>query len=68
MAAILLIGTLAITTLAVSGWTETQEKVHEIADMARSLGLPEDDPIIKRASEIWWEEDAASTTTQRRNS
>lgn len=49
---------LAISTSAVSGWTDTQNKVHEIADMARELGLPEDDPIIKRASEIWWEEDA----------
>ena len=26
--------------------------------MARELGLPENDPIIQRASEIWWEEDA----------
>ena len=50
---------LAISTSAVSGWTETQNKVHEIADMARSLGLPEDDPIIQRASEIWWEEQDA---------
>lgn len=54
----MLIGTLAITTSAVSGWTEKQNTVHEIADMARELGLPESDPIIKRASEIWWEEDA----------
>ena len=50
---------LALSTSAVSGWTETQNKVHEIADMARSLGLPEDDPIIQRASEIWWEEQDA---------
>ena len=50
---------LAVTTSATDGWTETQEKVHEIADMARSLGLPEDDPIIQRASEIWWEEQDA---------
>ena len=50
---------LAVTTSATDGWTKTQEKVHEIADMARALGLPEDDPIIKRASEIWWEEQDA---------
>lgn len=50
---------LSIATSAVSGWTDKQNKVHEIADMARSIGLPEDDPIIKRASEIWWSEDAA---------
>jgi uncharacterized membrane protein len=30
-------------------WTEQQNIAHEIADLARSLGLPEDDPIIKRA-------------------
>lgn len=56
---IVTIFTLAISTSAVSGWTETQNKVHEIADMARSLGLPESDPIIQRASAIWWEEENA---------
>lgn len=35
---------------------DIQDKVHEIAEIARSIGLPEDDPIIKRASEIWWEQ------------
>lgn len=35
-------------------WTEQQNIAHEIADLARSLGLPEDDPIIKRAQELWW--------------
>ena len=59
MLVIVTIFTLAISTSAVSGWTERQNKAHEIADMARSLGLPEDDPIIQRASEIWWQEDAA---------
>ena len=57
--------TFAISTSAVSGWTETQNKVHEIADMARSIGLPEDDPIILRASEIWWEEQNTKTTEQK---
>lgn len=37
--------------------TETQDTAHEIAELARSLGLPEDDPIIVRAKEIWWEAD-----------
>lgn len=36
---------------------ETQDTAHEIAELARSLGLPEDDPIIVRAKEIWWEAD-----------
>lgn len=54
-----LAASIAISTIAASGWTEKQNKVHEIAEIARSIGLPEDDPIIRRASEIWWEEDAA---------
>ena len=57
--AIVLIGVMAISTSAVSGWTEKQDKAHEIAEIARSMGLPEDDPIIRRASEIWWEEQNA---------
>ena len=43
-----------------SGWTSRQETVHEIAEMARQIGLPEDDPIIVRASEIWWEDNSLS--------
>ena len=39
-------------------WTERQQVAHQIAELARSIGLPEDDAIIVRASEIWWEEDA----------
>ena len=34
-----------------------QDTAHEIAELARSLGLPEDDPIIVRAKEIWWAAD-----------
>lgn len=37
---------------------DTKETAHEIAELARSLGLPEDDPIIVRARELWWEADA----------
>ena len=39
-----------------SGWTSRQETAHEIAELAREIGLPESDPIIVRASEIWWED------------
>lgn len=35
--------------------SDKQATAHEIAELARSIGLPEDDPIIKRAQEIWWE-------------
>lgn len=32
-----------------------QAKAHEIAELARELGLSEDDAVIKRASALWWE-------------
>lgn len=48
--------TLTVTTLAAAGWTDKQNKAHEIAEIARSMGLPENDPIIQRASQIWWQE------------
>ena len=35
-------------------WTETQKKAHEIAVLARELGLDEANPIIVEASRIWW--------------
>ena len=38
-----------------SDYTDVQNKAHEMAEMARSIGLPEDDPIIVRAKELWWE-------------
>lgn len=34
-------------------WTFLQTKAHEIAEIARDMGLPETDPIIVRAQEIW---------------
>lgn len=49
----------AVTALA--AWTDKQTKAHEIADIARSMGLGEDNPIIKEASRIWWEEQNATT-------
>lgn len=58
---------LSITSLdviAARNWTKKQEVVHEIADLARSIGLPEDDVIIRRASEIWWDEDYSSKSTK----
>ena len=42
--------------MAYYNWTHRQETVHEIAELARSIGLPENDPIIKRAQEIWMED------------
>ena len=45
-------------------WTQRQNVAHEIAELARSIDLPEDDAIIKRAQEIWWEDElnAAKST------
>lgn len=39
------------------GYTYQQRKdiAHNIAEQARTLGLPAEDPILKRASEIWWD-------------
>ena len=39
-----------------ASWNSRQNTVHEIAELARSIGLSEDDPIIVRAKEIWWED------------
>ena len=38
-------------------WTQRQNVAHEIAELARSIDLPEDDAIIKRAQEIWWNDE-----------
>ena len=37
-------------------WTEKQNVAHEIAELARSIDLPEADPIITRAQAIWLSE------------
>ena len=48
---------MVVTTLPIyAAWTPTQTKVNEIANMARSIRLSEDNPIIKESSRIWWEE------------
>lgn len=41
--------------------TERQVKAHEIAEAAREMGLPEDNPIIQEAKRIWHEEEEAKT-------
>ncbi len=47
----------ATSAKAISVWTQRQTQVHEIAELARAMGLPETDPIIVRAQELWYEED-----------
>lgn len=46
-------------TAAAYSQTETQEKAHQIAEIARTMGLSEDNPIIVEASRIWWEEEGS---------
>lgn len=53
--------TLALLSAA-AGFTsdpqaQRQATAHEIAELARSLGVAEDDPIIMRAKELWWGDD-----------
>lgn len=43
-------------TAFTGGWTPRQATLHNIAEQARALGLPEDSPIIVEASRLWWEE------------
>lgn len=41
------------------GWMhpmDMQDEVHAIAEHARSIGLEDDNPIIKECQRIWWEE------------
>ena len=44
------------TVVAISGWTQRQNTAHEIAELARSLDLPEDNPIIVEARRLWYED------------
>ncbi|MEG2103859.1 MAG: cell wall hydrolase [Oscillospiraceae bacterium] len=52
----LVIGILATSGKAQGAWTDRQTKAHEIAVLARSMGMPETDAIIVRAQEIWHED------------
>lgn len=51
--------TAGLSASASMDYFDTQTKAHEIAETARSMGLPEDDPIIKRASELWWQAESS---------
>ena len=37
--------------------TSRQNELHELANMARAMGLPEDNPIIVEAQRLWLEEE-----------
>lgn len=51
--AILLVYLTQTSASAETSWTENQVKAHEIAETARSMGLPEDNPIIIEAKRLW---------------
>lgn len=48
----------AITPVSAE-WTPMQVKANQIATMARTMGLMENNPIIVEASRIWWMEQQA---------
>lgn len=64
-----IIALLLLVTLAVSGytyydhWTAKQNTAHEIAELARGMGLPESNPIIVEAQRLWMEDYNAPTET-----
>lgn len=37
-------------------WTNRQYQLHELANQARAMGLPEESPIIVEAQRLWWSE------------
>ena len=63
IALLTVIGLLVIPAFAESGWTVNQEKAHEIAELMRSYGYGEDNPIIQAASKWWWDEENAKENT-----
>lgn len=42
---------------ATTTWTDRQQDLHELANMAREMGLPEDSPIIVEAQRLWLQEE-----------
>lgn len=38
-------------------WTNRQQELHELANRARALGLPESNPIIQEAKRLWHQEE-----------
>lgn len=46
----------AALLIGAAPWTSRQTKAHDIAEIAREMGLSEDNPIIVEASRLWWAE------------
>ena len=52
----LMVALFTTSVSAASDWTEKQTAAHEIAELARALCLPEDNPIILEAKRLWNED------------
>lgn len=53
---IILVLLVAALLIAATPWTSRQTALHALADGARALGLPEDNPIIRECQFLWWAE------------
>lgn len=55
---VIIVAVLAVAAILIAAtpWTSRQHKAHQIAELARELGLPEDGAIIAEASRVWWAE------------
>jgi len=50
--------TIILATVSVGAtFNPTQQKAHQVANIAREMNLPESDPIIVKAQQVWWEEE-----------
>ncbi len=54
---IALVSAIAATNIAASAQTTKQQKLHQIAEIAREIGIEESNSIITEASRLWWEEE-----------
>ena len=56
---------MVVTVPVYADWTPKQVQASQIANIARSMGLAESNPIITEASRLWWEEQAAIEEAKR---
>ncbi len=61
---ILIIGQATGAGATGTSYQEDKAAAHEAAELMRSYGYPEDNPVIQAASTWWWETDAAEQTEQ----
>lgn len=54
-----LVAAIAAANIAASAQNTKQQKLHEIAEIAREIGIEESNSIITEASRLWWEEESS---------